>query len=241
MKYETQNKLIKAFLALGLALAVTASIELFNRNRVLSSALETQSVKEQAEQQIGQYAINMMFECYPAVKMSSGAKQMMARRIAKVATDVYETVDQREHFVMIVAIESCFQKYVQSPTGPKGLTQVARSSFFEALKVNCGVKDVNEEDVWDTDLNLYAGACYYRAQIEAAHGNLPLASLRYNQGPESKAAKSYAKGGRFDNTEGLQYLASISFLKEKGSDQPVPGHPSYEPNTKVKKESAKSK
>jgi hypothetical protein len=184
--------------------------------------------------------------------MSSGKKQMLARSIVKVANDVFKTqtftfvtskgetktrtvtaLDQQEHFIMVVANESGFQRFAQSPTGPKGLAQLAKNSFFEALKTNCGVKDVSENDVWDTDLNLYAGACYYRAQIEAANGNLPLASLRYNQGPNSDAAKAYAKGQRFGNLEGLNYLASISYLSSVGTTEKLPGKPAYEPNQKV--------
>lgn len=246
-----------ATLLVALGLTGYLGFQQFEKASAAQGILEAQKVQEAQDQELGQYAINMMFETYEGSKMSSGKKQMLARSIVKVANDVFRTqtftvtnakgetkvrtvtaLDQQEHFIMVVANESQFQRFAQSPTGPKGLAQLAKSSFFEALKTNCGVKDVSENDVWDTDLNLYAGACYFRAQIEAAGGNLPLASLRYNQGPNSEAAKAYANGRRFGNLEGLNYLASISYLGSVGSTEKLPGKPTFEPNQKVDKKSA---
>lgn len=203
-----------------------------------SAVRQLADIKQQEldDNSLGQFAINSMFESREGVKISNASKQMMARDIVVVSNHVFQNVDQKEHFVMVVMMESGFQKYAQSPTGPKGLTQVAKAAFKEGLTDYCGVKGVADDDVWNPILNLYAGACYYRRQIEESSGNLARASLRYNQGPYSAADKSYSKGGRIGNLEGLEYIAKITYLEKHLNSNKSPDRPDYDPGLNITKD-----
>lgn len=191
-----------------------------------------------ADEKLGQYAINMMHWAGAKDKLSDGRKQILARSIVRVANDIFEAEDDKRAFIAVIAIESAFQRFAQSPTGPKGYAQLARASFHEAMK-DCGVEGLKDDDVWETDFNLYAGACYFRKVLEAFNGDPYAAIVAYNQGPNSEAAKSYAKYGSMENVEALKYVARFSFLKRKVTDEKEHGSPSIDslpkPNSVSKK------
>lgn len=182
------------------------------------------AAREVADQRLGQYAINMMYLSGAKDKISDGKKQVLARSIVRVANDIFEKEDSKRAFIAVLAIESAFQRFAQSPTGPKGYAQLAKKSFHEAMS-DCGVEHLNDEDVWETDINLYAGACYFRKVLDAYDGDQLAAIVAYNQGPNSDSAKSYAKHGSLDNMEALKYVAKFSFLKRKVTDQKTPDVP----------------
>lgn len=182
------------------------------------------SAKEEADQRLGQYAINMMYLSGAKDKISDGKKQILARSIVRVANDIFEKEDNKRAFIAVLAIESAFQRFAQSPTGPKGYAQLAKKSFHEAMS-DCGVVNLHDDDVWETDINLYAGACYFRKVLDAYDGDHLAAIVAYNQGPNSNSAKSYAKYGSLDNMEALKYVAKFSFLKRKVTDQKTPNVP----------------
>jgi len=177
--------------------------------------------QEEADRQLGQYVINMMYQTSAATKLSDAKKLTLARSIVRVANDVFETTENKKAFVALLAIESEFQRNAQSPTGPKGLSQVAKAAFKEGLE-SCGITNVKEDDVWETDINLYAGACYFRSLLDKHNGDHYIAIVGYNQGPYSKDVKSYAKHGRVENVEALKYIARFTFLKRTVTDAKKP-------------------
>lgn len=193
------------------------------------------SLVSDEDQKLGQYVVNAMYASYSGRKLTDGHKLVLARSIVRVANDIFDTLEQRKAFVIAIDIESGFQRFAQSPTGPKGLTQVARATFHEAM-ADCGVENLVDEDVWDTDLNLYAGACYFRKMIELAPEHDPgLATVFYNQGPFDASAKTFAKTGNLDKLEPLKYIAKFSFLNKTTKDTKQPGTPSINDLPGVKK------
>lgn len=216
--------------------------------KVLKLEGEIASVKEQEDQDkaLGQYVLNMMYKTRAATRESDAQKQVLARDLVQVTNDVFATVEHKKAFIAVTAIESEFHRYAQSPTGPKGLTQVAKAAFKEGLE-NCGIdtKTIKEEDVWDTKLNLYAGACYFRALMEQNNNDPYIAIVAYNQGPNSKDIKTYAKSGYLEGTEALKYVARFNFLKRTVSDIKAPNVPAIEssvkPSLKVEDNKATSK
>lgn len=189
-----------------------------------SNKLRVYSEQEEADLRLGQYAINAMYKAGAKDKISDAKKQVLARAIVRVSNDIFIKEDDKRAFISIIAIESAFQRFVQSPTGPKGYSQVAKKSFIEAMS-DCGVTNLHDEDVWETDLNLYAGACYFRKQIDANAGDQYMAMIAYNQGPSSDSLKSYAKSGSMDNIEVLKYMAKFTFLKRTLTDTKQPNIP----------------
>jgi hypothetical protein len=195
--------------------------------RAMQEQLATIKAKEEESLRLGQYVINMMHWCGSKDKLSDGNKQVLASDIVEVSNAIFEKEDTKKAFVAVIAIESCFQRFAQSPTGPKGYAQLAKASFHEALS-DCGIENLKDDDVWNTKLNLYAGACYFRKVLEAFNGDTYAAIVAYNQGPNSEAAKTYAKHGWMDNTEALKYVARFSFLDRKVTDKKEPGVPAIE-------------
>jgi hypothetical protein len=215
----------------GLCAATAAGTYYVSRNSVstISSnasivVAEKYAAQEEADLRLGQYAINAMYKAGAKDKISDAKKQVLARAIVRVSNDIFSKEEEKKAFISIIAIESAFQRFVQSPTGPKGYSQVAKAAFTESMR-DCGVTNLHDEDVWETDLNLYAGACYFRKQLDANNGDQYMAMIAYNQGPASDSLKSYAKSGSMDNIEVLKYMAKFTFLKRTLTDTKIPNVP----------------
>jgi hypothetical protein len=197
-------------------------------NSDLEAELKKMKDQELLDDRLGQYAINMMYRSGAQNRLSKGKMQILARSIVRVANDIFpESEQKRRDFVMVLAIESGFNRFAQSPTGPKGYGQLARASFHEGMR-ECGMSDMHDEDVWETDLNLYAAACYFKKMLISADNDTGLAVISYNQGSNSESAKSYKKSGDMTQLEPLRYLSKITFLTKTVTDQKVPGVPSIE-------------
>lgn len=177
----------------------------------LKDKLAQLKAKEEADEKLGQYAINMMYKSSNTVKNLSPARmQVLARSIVRVSNDIFDNEQHKQAFIGVLQIESQFLRFAQSPTGPKGLAQLTRNTFHSALGT-CGVKDLKDDDVWETDLNLYAGACYFKDQLIREKGNVVAAMVDYNQGPDSEDAKMFRKSGDLKNLEPAKYLSKYSF------------------------------
>lgn len=75
-------------------------------------------------------------------------------------------------FAALIQKESAWDVKAQSPTGPKGLTQLARAT----------AQDMEVRDVWDPVENMRGGARYL-AGLFKQHGNMRDALAAYNMGP----------------------------------------------------------
>lgn len=201
--------------------------------QIKSLQAETATLKSQEEQDmaLGQYTINMMYKTRAATQISDPQKQSLARDIVQVTNDVFGTLEHKKAYITIIAIESEFYRLAQSPTGPKGLAQVAKAAFKEGLE-NCGIdsKTLKDDDVWDTKLNLYAGACYFRAVMEANNNDPYIAIVAYNQGPNSKDIKTYSRSGYMEGTEALKYVARFNYLKRTVKEEKAPEAPAIKPS-----------
>ncbi|MFL5577740.1 MAG: lytic transglycosylase domain-containing protein [Gemmatimonadaceae bacterium] len=79
----------------------------------------------------------------------------------------------------LVRVESEFNEHATSPVGAVGLTQVmpATAKYF--------VKDASKEKLYDRQTNLRVGFRYLRTLIREYKGNVNLALLVYNRGPQA--------------------------------------------------------
>jgi len=224
----TTNRL--GFIALSivsiaaLGFAIETKREAINLKATAESQLKTIRDQEDADLRLGQYTINMIYKAGAGKKISDGRKQVLARAIVRVNNEILDTLEQRHAWIGAIAIESAFQKFAQSPTGPKGLGQMARASFHEGI-AKCGINKVEDDDVFETDLNLYSSACYFRAMLEASDGDPIAAMVSYNQGLASEDSKNYLKSGNLDGKEALKYIARATFLKRNVTDKKMPGVP----------------
>lgn len=212
-------------IAVFFVLSCTENPPFDGRVSKLEAELKKYKDREENDAKLGQYAINMMFRSHGGKKLSDAKKQVLAQSIVRVANAIFESEDNKRAFIAVLEIESQFQRFAQSPTGPKGLSQLARRTFHEAMS-DCGVTEVHDDDVWETDLNLYAGACYFKKQLDANNGDPYIAIVAYNQGPNSTSLKTYAKSGDMKELEPLKYVAKFSYLKRTVPLDKAPGTPS---------------
>jgi soluble lytic murein transglycosylase-like protein len=99
----------------------------------------------------------------------------LAERIEDIA--LAEGIEPRVAFGLVRA-ESEFNRRAVSPVGAVGLTQLMPSTarYFK--------RGMNREALMDRDTNLRIGFRYLRTLIEKYNGNLELALLAYNRGPD---------------------------------------------------------
>lgn len=99
----------------------------------------------------------------------------LAERIEDIA--LAEGIEPRVAFGLVRA-ESEFNRRAVSPVGAVGLTQLMPSTarYFK--------RGVSREALFDRDTNLRIGFRYLRTLIEKYNGNLELALLAYNRGPD---------------------------------------------------------
>ena len=99
----------------------------------------------------------------------------LAERIEDIA--MAEGIEPHVAFGLVRA-ESEFNRRAVSPVGAVGLTQLMPSTarYFR--------RGVTREALMDRDTNLRIGFRYLRTLIEKYNGNLELALLAYNRGPE---------------------------------------------------------
>lgn len=173
--------------------------------------------REEADLVFGQYILNQMARCNKAKSISDGMKMVITQALVRNANLVFEdNMEHKKGFVNALAIESCFLRFAQSPTGPKGYGQLARATFHESMKL-CGVGSVKDDDVWETELNILGSACYFKKILlmDSVDGDPGSAIVGYNQGPGSDAFKTYTKSGYMENLEALKYVGKFSFLTRK--------------------------
>lgn len=99
----------------------------------------------------------------------------LAERIEDIA--LAEGIEPHVAFGLVRA-ESEFNRRAVSPVGAVGLTQLMPSTarYFK--------RGVSREALFDRDTNLRIGFRYLRTLIEKYNGNLELALLAYNRGPD---------------------------------------------------------
>jgi soluble lytic murein transglycosylase-like protein len=99
----------------------------------------------------------------------------LAERIEDIA--LAEGIEPHVAFGLVRA-ESEFNRRAVSPVGAVGLTQLMPSTarYFK--------NGVGREDLFDRDTNLRIGFRYLRTLVVKYNGNLELALLAYNRGPE---------------------------------------------------------
>src|SRR4029079_1524545 len=82
----------------------------------------------------------------------------------------------------LVRLESEFKEHATSPVGAIGLTQLMLPTARDYMP------NVTREQLYDRDTNLHIGFHYLHDLIEERGGNMELALLTYNRGPQAVLA-----------------------------------------------------
>ena len=191
---------------------------LLAENAKLKAEAKALKDKEDADQALGQYVLNMIGKTRNKTKFSDAKKQIIARAVVRVAGEIFNTIEHQHAFIAVLAIESEFERMAHSTGTIAGIGQTARGSFHEGLE-GCGLPKADDSDITELDLGLYASACYYRNLLNMNNSDTYMALVAYNQGLYSKSSKTYSANGTLDNTEVLKYISRFTFLTRNVTDK----------------------
>jgi predicted NodU family carbamoyl transferase len=184
----------------------------------LRAEMQTIKGREVAEQALGNYTLNMIARTRNKSRFSAAKKQIIARAVVRVASDLFSTIEEQHAIVAVFAIESEFDRTARSGGSIAGIGQTTRASFHEGLKA-CGLPDASDTDITELELGLYASACYYKGLLVANNNDTYMALVAYNQGLYSQSAKTYSANGTLDNTEVLKYISRFTYLTRNVTDK----------------------
>ena len=148
------------------------------------------------------------------VKMSSAKKKIAIDTIIRVSNKTFATDEQKKYFVVLLAIESKFQKDVKSSAGAVGVAQIM-PKYAKDFAELCGITDFEVGDLNDYELNMTLGACQFKNLLSSFNGNVALALVAYNAGESSKSVKQLQAMGDITNTESASYISKFLYLTEK--------------------------
>lgn len=148
-----------------------------------------------------------------SLKLGTISKEIIADAIIRVTIKVFPDLDQRLDYVTIVAIESGFNQEARSSKGAIGLAQVLPKYAKEFLSY-CNASLYSEKELELAEINLLAGACFYRELIKRT-GSTKLALAAYNAGLNSGTVRSLLHLQADGNKETAWYLAKHSYLLER--------------------------
>jgi len=152
-----------------------------------------------------------------APKNSEAKNAYLGSQIVRVGMDSFESRDERETWVAILANESRFNHKAKSPVGAIGIGQIMpKSAKWYAEK--CGLpNDFTDEDLYMTEINLAISACAFKEMLKNVNGSKTLALISYNAGQFSKDLKRVEQMANINN-ETANYVTKISRFLEKVKD-----------------------
>ncbi len=200
--------IVSAIIVSGFVVSFEKYTELKNKLAEVEAANKALIERTETIERMKKFVFKQM--AVKKVKFSEGKKDNIAQDLAEVVADIFERDDHRMGYITMVGMESSFNTYAQSPTGPKGMAQTAKAAFFEGLAA-CSDLKYDHEDVWIGRIGLLAGACYYKRMLgpDIADGDPFTAGLAYNQGPASEDVKTWKKSGFIKPGEGDNYIKKM--------------------------------
>jgi len=165
---------------------------------------------------LGNYVLLMMN--IVNTNASFAKKNVIARSIVNVSNDIFSSLEEKKHFVTMIAIESKFNTDAVSSAGAVGLTQVI-PKYAKEFAERCGMNDVRPEDLKNPDINLLVGACRFKALLDNFNGNTAAALVAYNAGLASDQLKQLKSLKNITNVESSSYVVKWLYLKDKADAQ----------------------
>ena len=151
-----------------------------------------------------------------APKLSSVRKKLIATMITGIAERHFTSREHQEWWITLLGVESGYVGRSRSSTGAIGIGQLI-PSYKADFGRTCGLTEVDREDLDDDFVNATLSACYFRAMIDKADGNIPLALTMYNAGPHSSGAAA-AKRAEAPNEESSKYVTKAWLRKNRALD-----------------------
>ena len=137
-------------------------------------------------------------------KGSAAYREILADLVVDSSRKVFgDDVENRLRFVIMVGIESAYERGAKSPVGAAGLTQII-PKWAQEFSDRCSLGKLASEDLWSDAVNLRVGACQFRYLL--AEASIPdEAFLAYNRGKNSPDMLKIKRLGQI-NRESADYL-----------------------------------
>ena len=150
-------------------------------------------------------------------------KNNIINALIRATEGTLATLEQREFYVSVIALESKFDKNAKSSKKAIGLAQILPKYAADFGKP-CGINVSEDDDLYETDTNLMLGACLFKQLLNRVHNNTILALIAYNAGPESKAFKDLKALNNIENTETSSYAVKVTYLKTEVENRIATNH-----------------
>jgi hypothetical protein len=193
------------------ALALVAGAKAIDYYHGHSQQLRAISAQEADNQVVGKFAISLMN--LSRAQISDFHKQALAQSIVRVTQNVFSSLEERKAFVVLVAIESRFDKNAKSPVGAIGLSQII-PRYAEEFAARCGITGLSQSDLTDTETNMLVGACQFKELLTTFDGSVASALVAYNAGKSSVSLKEMQGLRNISNMETANYVSKFAYLKE---------------------------
>jgi transglycosylase-like protein with SLT domain len=146
-------------------------------------------------------------------KVSQARRMVISDLLVHTALSTFSEQEYRKYWITLVGVESRYDGKAVSSTGALGIGQLI-PSYRNDFGKTCMLTNVELTDLQDDALNLKLSACYFNELIKSSGGNVPLAMVAYNAGPNSKSYVNTQRGGS-PNEEASAYVTRIVVQKAK--------------------------
>lgn len=157
----------------------------------------------------------------PGTHLSPARLAVVAAQVDRVTARYMTRPEWRQAFVGLLCIESGYNSAAHSSAGAVGIAQLM-PKYAGYFAEECGLGQVSEVDLLDTEVNLTLGACHFSKLLESFEGNIALALAGYNSGQDSETTKrlSHLVEGHPETMGYLAkfyvYLNKLQLAQQKG-------------------------
>ena len=207
---------MKTKLYIGLSILAVACLDAHTKEPELKSEDYKHATMEPEQETVPKgriYVQKVMDAC--GAKTSAAKREILAEQIRLVGEAMFKQEADRKWFYFLICIESRFNNEARSPVGAVGLVQVMPKYANDFAKA-CGLGEVEQKDLADSQVNLLIGACRFRELMLHYEGDPTLALAAYNSGMDSSTVKKAAQADiRTGHPETIGYLAAAFVLEQR--------------------------
>jgi len=163
---------------------------------------------------LGKFVLELMNEVKS--ELSPMRKQLVAQTVVRVTNNIFDKMEYKYHFAVLLAMESKFDNNAKSPAGAVGIAQIM-PKFAKGFAKVCGIDDYTFKDLRDLELNMTIGACQFNALLlnKNINGNVASALVAYNAGINSISFRSLVGLKNIKHIEPANYVARFTFLSSE--------------------------
>lgn len=154
--------------------------------------------------------IATLMEVCGGSKHSPAKRAILSSQIERAATRYLKGTDQHS-FAALICLETRMGSIPRatSSAGARGVAQLMVATA-KAEAARCGFGGINDDDLYDNEINLNIAACHYAKLVEDV--GPAIAAAAYNSGAASDAVKALQRLVPSKNSETMAYAALVGVI-----------------------------